>query len=255
MAQALGGLARRDDAANDAAAEALAGATVVFATLGTAGVGALREASFAGNHNDGGYEDADDDDEDEQDGGGKSSRDLAEKDEFESRGGVAFRGGFETVLVDEAGQAVEAEVLAPLRLGCRRLLLVGDPMQLPATTFSRAAERAHFGRSLMARLMQAQQPLPSSSSSSPSSLSSANLSSSNSSNSSSSSSLSSSSASGAPTMLLDTQYRMAEPIARFPAASFSNFSRSSSARTEDALFTGTPRNGPRFFRRAACHDG
>lgn len=36
-------------------------------------------------------------------------------------------------------QAVELATLIPLRLGCRRLILVGDPKQLPATIFSRVA--------------------------------------------------------------------------------------------------------------------
>lgn len=46
---------------------------------------------------------------------------------------------FDTVVIDEASQGVELSTLIPLRLGCRRLILVGDPKQLPATVFSRAA--------------------------------------------------------------------------------------------------------------------
>ena len=43
------------------------------------------------------------------------------------------------MLIDEAAQAVEASTLIPLKYGCRRLILIGDPEQLPATVFSQAA--------------------------------------------------------------------------------------------------------------------
>ena len=36
-------------------------------------------------------------------------------------------------------QAVEVLTLIPLKYGCRRLILVGDPKQLPATVFSETA--------------------------------------------------------------------------------------------------------------------
>lgn len=41
--------------------------------------------------------------------------------------------GFPTIIVDEAAQANELSTLLPLKLGCRRMVLVGDPNQLPAT--------------------------------------------------------------------------------------------------------------------------
>ena len=58
---------------------------------------------------------------------------------------------------DQAGQALEPSVLIPLQLLGRggRLVLVGDPQQLPATVLSRAAERAGLGLSLFERLQQA----------------------------------------------------------------------------------------------------
>ncbi|KAL8271034.1 hypothetical protein Esti_005019 [Eimeria stiedai] len=59
---------------------------------------------------------------------------------------------FDTVVVDEASQAVELATLIPLRLGCRRLILVGDPKQLPATIFSRVAINLRYDRSLFQRL-------------------------------------------------------------------------------------------------------
>ncbi|CAN0261835.1 unnamed protein product [Laminaria digitata] len=38
-------------------------------------------------------------------------------------------------------QATELSTLIPLTLGCKRLILVGDPRQLPATVKSRRAAR------------------------------------------------------------------------------------------------------------------
>lgn len=52
---------------------------------------------------------------------------------------TTFPGGFDTVVVDEASQGVELSTLIPLKLACRRLILVGDPRQLPATVFSKVA--------------------------------------------------------------------------------------------------------------------
>jgi superfamily I DNA and/or RNA helicase len=60
--------------------------------------------------------------------------------------------GFDTVLVDEAGQATELETLIPLQLGCTRAVLVGDPNQLPATVLSREAAALNLQRSLFERL-------------------------------------------------------------------------------------------------------
>jgi senataxin len=59
------------------------------------------------------------------------------------------------IIIDEAGQAVEPEVLIPFPLleETGKLLLVGDPQQLPATVLSPEAERLGFKRSMMERLM------------------------------------------------------------------------------------------------------
>lgn len=43
---------------------------------------------------------------------------------------------FDTVVIDEAGQSIEIANLIPLLYGCQRLILIGDPNQLPATIFS-----------------------------------------------------------------------------------------------------------------------
>eukprot|EP00897_Mesotaenium_endlicherianum_P008326 jgi/Mesen1/7521/ME000039S06742 len=48
--------------------------------------------------------------------------------------------GFDMVVIDEAAQASEVAVLAPLSLRAARCVLVGDPQQLPATVISRMAQ-------------------------------------------------------------------------------------------------------------------
>ena len=87
---------------------------------------------------------------------------------------------FDTVIVDEAGQATEASTLVPLQFGAQQLVLIGDPQQLPATVLSRAAAEAGLERSLFARLVAA----------------------------------------GHPVHLLDVQYRMHPAIAAFPSRHF-----------------------------------
>ncbi|KDN52050.1 hypothetical protein K437DRAFT_232872 [Tilletiaria anomala UBC 951] len=61
---------------------------------------------------------------------------------------------FETVVIDEAAQAVELSTLIPLRYGCKRCILVGDPNQLPPTVLSKPAERLHYNQSLFVRLFR-----------------------------------------------------------------------------------------------------
>lgn len=51
-------------------------------------------------------------------------------------------------------QALEAEVAIAFSLRPKKCLLVGDPMQLPATLLSVESQRNGSGRSLMQRLMQ-----------------------------------------------------------------------------------------------------
>lgn len=60
------------------------------------------------------------------------------------------------VVVVQAGQAVEPAALVPLQaLAPRgRVVLVGDPEQLPATVRSQAAQRAGLPLSLFERLQQ-----------------------------------------------------------------------------------------------------
>eukprot|EP00667_Euglena_gracilis_P003421 EG_transcript_3429 len=87
-----------------------------------------------------------------------------------------------TVVVDEAAQAPEAEILVALKSSVQRLVLVGDPQQLSATVISQYAAAKGYGRSMMQRLMSL----------------------------------------GADAMLLRIQYRMHPEIAAFPSAHFYN---------------------------------
>ncbi len=57
------------------------------------------------------------------------------------------------LVIDEASQSTEAETWVALQTKPKNLLLVGDPMQLPATVLSKTAADAGFQRSLMKRLM------------------------------------------------------------------------------------------------------
>ncbi|KAF2499518.1 DNA-binding protein SMUBP-2 [Lophium mytilinum] len=59
---------------------------------------------------------------------------------------------FETVVVDEAAQCVEMSALIPLKYGCAKCILVGDPKQLPPTVFSAEAKRYQYEQSLFVRM-------------------------------------------------------------------------------------------------------
>ena len=61
---------------------------------------------------------------------------------------------FPYVVVDEATQGVEPEILIPLCHGCKQLVLVGDHMQLGPSVSSKQAEKAGYGRSLVERLVE-----------------------------------------------------------------------------------------------------
>lgn len=88
---------------------------------------------------------------------------------------------FETVVVDEAAQCVEMSALIPLKYGCAKCILVGDPRQLPPTVFSKVAAQHKYEQSLFVR-MQNNHPNA--------------------------------------VHLLDTQYRMHPDISAFPSATF-----------------------------------
>ncbi|XP_023793999.1 probable helicase senataxin isoform X2 [Cyanistes caeruleus] len=61
---------------------------------------------------------------------------------------------FSCVIVDEAGQSCEVETLIPLIHRCNKLVLVGDPKQLPPTVKSVKAQQYGYNQSLMARLQR-----------------------------------------------------------------------------------------------------
>jgi senataxin len=78
---------------------------------------------------------------------------------------------FDTVLIDEAAQAVEVfyffsplfkcnqlSTLIPLKYGCKHCILVGDPKQLPATVLSKLAGDHKYMYSLMERLIDCGHP-------------------------------------------------------------------------------------------------
>lgn len=88
---------------------------------------------------------------------------------------------FETVIIDEAAQCVELSALVPLKYGCAKCVLVGDPQQLPPTVFSKEAANFKYEQSLFVR-MQSNHPQA--------------------------------------VHLLDTQYRMHPCISAFPSKAF-----------------------------------
>lgn len=59
---------------------------------------------------------------------------------------------FETVIIDEAGQAVELSTLIPLQYGAKSCVLVGDINQLPPTVLSRIAQKNKYEQSLFQRI-------------------------------------------------------------------------------------------------------
>ena len=61
---------------------------------------------------------------------------------------------FEVAIVDEASQSVEPELLIPMQLGFTKLVLVGDPEQLPATVISQKAKKLSYHFSMFSRLFR-----------------------------------------------------------------------------------------------------
>ena len=88
---------------------------------------------------------------------------------------------FDQVVIDEACQCVELSSIIPLRYGCKKCIMVGDPNQLPPTVLSQAAASFNYEQSLFVRMQQ----------NNPNSV-----------------------------YLLDVQYRMHPQISAFPSAQF-----------------------------------
>lgn len=90
---------------------------------------------------------------------------------------------FDQVIIDEACQCVELSAIIPLRYGCKKCIMVGDPNQLPPTVLSQKAASFKYEESLFVR-MQRRHPNS--------------------------------------VYLLDVQYRMHPDISKFPSAQFYN---------------------------------
>lgn len=63
-------------------------------------------------------------------------------------------GDIDYLIVDEACQSVELNNLIPFEHQPRKVILVGDQQQLPATTFSDNAHRTKYSRSLFQRFLE-----------------------------------------------------------------------------------------------------
>ena len=118
---------------------------------------------------------------------------------------------FDTVIIDEAGQAVESLSLIPLQYKCERLIMLGDTRQLPATVFSGICRDLGYGMSLFERLKRNKYP----------------------------------------SVFLDVQYRMDRVISRFVSKTFYNGRLRDAADLggrRDTLFEDVPAFGPfRFY--------
>lgn len=61
---------------------------------------------------------------------------------------------FDQVIIDEACQCVELSAIIPLRYGCKRCVMVGDPNQLPPTVLSQKAAALKYEESLFVRMQR-----------------------------------------------------------------------------------------------------
>lgn len=59
---------------------------------------------------------------------------------------------FDTVVIDEAAQCIELSAIIPLRYGCTKCIMVGDPNQLPPTVLSQKAASFNYEQSLFVRM-------------------------------------------------------------------------------------------------------
>ena len=66
-----------------------------------------------------------------------------------------MRGFFGCLIVDEAAQSTEPNLLIPLQSFVKKVLLIGDPCQLPATTMSQDSAITLFNRSMFERFIDA----------------------------------------------------------------------------------------------------
>ena len=69
-----------------------------------------------------------------------------------------MRINFDYLIIDEACQCIEPSALIPLCHNVKKLIMVGDHMQLPATVFSEDAVKTLYNRSLFERLIDNNYP-------------------------------------------------------------------------------------------------
>ncbi|KAH9408964.1 hypothetical protein TYRP_011237 [Tyrophagus putrescentiae] len=100
---------------------------------------------------------------------------------------------FRCIIIDEAGQSTEPELLMPLVYPTSKLILIGDHLQLPATVKSNSALSKGYGRSMFERFY-------------------CHLENTESQN----------AYSASPVITLQRQYRMVEDICKFPSWKFYN---------------------------------
>lgn len=65
-----------------------------------------------------------------------------------------LRGALDFLIIDEATQSTEISTLIPINLEPKKLVLIGDPQQLPATVYHKMAQETLFQRSLYERLLE-----------------------------------------------------------------------------------------------------
>eukprot|EP01038_Epipyxis_sp_PR26KG_P010022 gene10022-13478_t len=65
---------------------------------------------------------------------------------------------FDILIIDEAAQVFEPELIVPLTLHPKNLIMIGDPNQLPATLISQTLKRSDYRQSAMQRLMNCNHP-------------------------------------------------------------------------------------------------
>ena len=63
------------------------------------------------------------------------------------------KGMIDYLIIDEACQATEPSCLIPFNLNPKKVILVGDQNQLPATTYADNALETNYARSFFERLL------------------------------------------------------------------------------------------------------
>ena len=59
---------------------------------------------------------------------------------------------FDMVIIDEAAQSIELSSLIPLKYGCNRCIMVGDPQQLPPTVLSQEVSFFLLNQALLSKI-------------------------------------------------------------------------------------------------------